>query len=139
MRQSVRKKMSVTKLTMARVKYIREHFFQFVTSQIARRQDILVSENMHSDTMVFEVGVEVLFKAICNALELSPEETDIKAVEEYSVSRDLPEEFVEKLSSFVELCHETEKRSNVTLEDRKKAIEELRAKRSQEISDEWDE
>lgn len=139
MRQSVRKKMSVTKLTMARVKYIREHFFQFVTSQIARRQDILVSENMHSDTMVFEVGVEVLFKAICNALELSPEETDIKAVEEYSVSRDLPEEFVEKLSGFVELCHETEKRSGVTLEDRKKAIEELRAKRSQEISDEWDE
>ena len=139
MKQSMRKKMSITKLTLARMKYIRKHYFQFVASHIASRRDILNVENMHPDTKIVEVGVEVLFKAICNAMEILPEEADKLAIEEYSIQRSVPDKYVDRLADLVELEYDTEKREGVTLEERQKAVEEYRSRRNMEISSEWDE
>lgn len=139
MKRSVRKKMSVTNLTMARVKYIRYHYFQFVSTYTEKRQDIANTESMNKDTMVFEVGIEVLFRAICKAMEVPIEEADKLAIDEYSAERELPENFTEQLLSFVELEHDMNKKASITLEDRQKAVAAYRAKKNQEISDEWDE
>lgn len=139
MKQSVRKKMSITKLTLARMKYIREHHFQFIASHIANRRDILNLENMHPETKIVEVGIEVLFQAICNAMELSPEEGDKLAIEEYSMQQPMPDKYVDRLADLVELEFDAEKRGGVTLEERQKAVEEYRSKRNMAISNEWDE
>lgn len=139
MKQSMRKKMSITKLTLARMKYIREHYFHFVVGHMAKRNDVLNLANMHPDTKIVEVGVEVLFKAICAAMELSPEETDKQAIAEYSMQTTAPDKFVDRLSEFVDIGIESERRGGTTLEERKKAVEEYRSKKNQEISNEWDE
>ncbi|NLM72405.1 MAG: hypothetical protein GX181_10675 [Synergistaceae bacterium] len=139
MKSTVRKKISVTNLTMARTKYIRENYFPLVSNYIRRRRDIPSPESMYPDTMIFEVGVEVLFRAICDAEEIAVEEADQIAIKQYSEQRLFPDELVDRLVNHVELAHEVDRRSSITLEDRTKALEEFRAKRNQEISDEWDE
>lgn len=139
MKQSVRKRMSITKLSLARIRYIREHYFQFISENMKQRKDITRTDAMHKDTMVVEVGIEVLFKAICNAMEVSPEEADILAIEEYSMKTTVPDKFATELANFVELEQQAEKRAGVTLEERKRAVEEYRSKRNIEISNEWDE
>ena len=139
MKQSMRKKMSITKLTLARTKYIREHFFPFVAYEMGKRKDIINAESMNPDTMIFEVGVEVLFKAICKMEGKVPEEVDQAAINEYAAKQPVDDAYVEKLSKFVELEYAAKKQDAITPEDRKKAVEAYRNKKNQEISKEWDE
>ncbi|NLB81316.1 MAG: hypothetical protein GX800_06855 [Clostridiaceae bacterium] len=137
-RQSVRKKMSITKLTMARLSYIREHYYEFAAYQMRKRRDLVNPEAMHKDTVIVEAGVEVLFNAICKMNELSPEETTAIAIKEYSTEQIFDDKFLDKLGDFVELEYEANKMANITPSDRMKAVAEYRNKK-QEISDEWDE
>lgn len=130
--------MSITKLTLARIKYIREHYFQFVSHEIGKRKDIQNVDCMNKDTLVIEVGVELLFKAICKMKEISPEETDKIAIEEYATKRPIADAYIDKLSDFVELEYATKQQQAITPEDRRKAVEEYRSRKNQEISDEWD-
>ena len=137
MKQSVRKRISMTKLTLARIKYIREHSFHFASYAIGKRKDIHSTDCMHKDTMVIEAAIEAFFKAICRAEDKDIEETDKIAIDEYSMKRAYEDEYLEKLTDFVELETVTREQSSVTPEDRMKEVEEYR--RTKEISDEWDE
>lgn len=140
MKQSVRKKMSLTKLTLARVRYIREHYIQFAAQPIRTRKDISNKTTMNRDTMVVEAGIEAFFKAICKAMDIPPEEADKAAIEEYARQQLEADRYVDRLTDFVELEYSTERRKNITPEDRKKAVDEyLSEKRNKEISDEWNE
>lgn len=138
MKQSVRKKVSITKLTLARIKYICEHHFCFVSYSMGKRKDIVNANCMHKDTMAIEVGIETLFKAICRLEEIPPEEADKEAIRQYAVSRTRDDRYVAKLADYVELEYEKRELESVTPEDRKKAVEEYRIKKNKEISDEWD-
>lgn len=130
--------MSITKLTMARLAYIREHYYEFAAHQMRKRRDLVNPEAMHKDTVIVEAGVEVLFNAICKIHELSPEETTAIAIEEYATEQIFDDKFLDKLGDFVELEYEASKMANVTPSDRMKAVAEYRNKK-QEISDEWGE
>lgn len=137
MKQSARKRVSLTKLTLARIKYIREHYFQFASYPIKKRRDVSNVECLHKDTMIIEASVEAFFKAMCKVLELSPEEADKMAIAEYANQQIVSDEYLEKLSGFIELEYDTKKQGAITPEDRMKAVEEYRNKKNQEISDEW--
>lgn len=139
MKQSARKKISITKLTLARMRYIREHHFPFVAHSMGNRRDLTNPNAMHKDTMILEMGIEVLFNAICNALGLSSLETDKIAIAEYAMQQAPNDKYVESLENFVKLEYDIKQRQEITLEDRKKAVEEYRSKKNQEISDEWEE
>lgn len=139
MKQSARKRVSLTKLTLARIKYIREHYFQFAAYSIRKRRDLLNVDCLHRDTMIIEASVEAFFNAMCKVLEVSPEETDKLAVAEYANKQSISDEYLEKLSGFVELEYDTKKKESITPEDRKKAVDEYMSRKNQDISDEWGE
>ena len=138
MKPSARKRVSFTKLSLARIKYIREHYLQFATHQLKNRRDMPSIESMHQDTVILEACVEVFFKAMCKVLELPPEEADKIAIAEYSSQRIVSDEYLDKLTSFVELEYNDRKMEAITPSDRMKAVAEYRGKK-QEISDEWGE
>lgn len=138
MKPSARKRVSFTKLSLARIKYIREHYLQFATHQLKNRRDMPSIESMHQDTVILEACVEVFFKAMCKVLELPPEEADKIAIAEYSSQRIVSDEFLDKLTSFVELEYNDRKIEAITPSERMKAVAEYKD-RKREISDEWGE
>lgn len=132
--------MSITKLNLARIQYIREHYYPFISHQIGKRTDIVNANVMGKDTAIIETGLELLFRAICKMENLSPEETDKIAISEYANVKTYDDEYLDKLSDFAEFEYNVKKKEAITPMDRKLAVEQRRKEKygeSQEISDEW--